>query len=558
MEYDRPEYNIIESQHNAEGKFTWLRTNKIPLHNKEGKVIGILGTFEDITDEVEAEERLHHYEIITSTVDDMMAILDRDFRFIAVNNAYCNVYGVTRDDMLGKNLQEFAEPDIFVGLAKPNIEKALTGLLAQFESWREFPGSQRRYIQHTYYPVFDEKEAVTSIVIKLQDNTEKKKLEDQLQQAQKMEAVGRLAGGIAHDFNNILSVIRGYSDLCLMSMNENDQNRERVVQISEAGQRASRLTEQLLAFSRKQIIQPQPLNVETEVGEIYRMLKRLVGENIEVERVFDKNLWYTIMDRSQLEQVLLNLAVNARDAMTDGGKLTIEVTNHRVDELYQTEQYSVLAGDYVSIAMTDNGIGMSKEIQSHIFEPFFTTKPKEAGTGLGLSTVYGIVKQNKGYISVYSEEGVGTTFKLLFPRCHDVTGALTSETDKTQEELPHGSGTILLVEDDRMLRAMCVSILKDLGYTVLEAGNGDEALNSAERFHGSIDLLLTDVVMPGKSGPETARELEVSHPELKTLYMSGYTEEAIVRHGVLKEGINFVQKPITPKLLAQSVHKLMK
>lgn len=557
MENDRAEYNIIEQQLQADGQQLWLRTNKIPLHDGNGTVIGILGTYEDISEDIETEERLKHYEIITSTVDDLMAIIGHDYCLRAVNSAYLTAYARTREEIIGSYVGDITESGIFEQILKPNIDRALAGHVRQFEGWRVFPGLGRRYVQYTYYPIFDESERVNGIVAKVHDNTTTRKLEAQLQQSQKMEAIGRLAGGIAHDFNNILSVINGYSDLCLFDMTHDDPYRNRLEQINESGRRAARLTQQLLAFSRKQIIQPQPLNLADEIRDINRMLERLLGEHIEIELIVDEQLQPAVMDRSQFEQVVLNLCVNAKDAMPNGGKLTIEIRNHTVSEEYEAGRYAVLTGDYVKFSLTDTGQGMNPKTMARIFEPFFTTKPKETGTGLGLSTVYGIIKQNKGYVSVYSELDKGTTFQLLFPRSTETIGTIQARAETESSELIKGTGTILLVEDDTSLRNMCVTILKELGYTVLEAGNGQEAIDSASRFHGKIDLLLTDVVMPGINGPETARILSSKHNDLRVLFMSGYTEDAIVQHGVLDEGIHFMQKPITPKVLSREVHSIL-
>lgn len=559
MDAGLAEYNIIEPQRNAKGEQTWLNTNKIPLHDNSGKVIGILGTFEDITSRIRTEETLKHYETITATIDDLVAIVDTNHTYKAVNEAHYHAYGIKRENIIGKTIVELIGEEIYEGLVKEKINQALQGKTVIYETWRDFPYWGKRYLHTTYFPLFSENgDEVIGVVSKIRDMTKHKKLEAQLQQSQKMEAIGRLAGGIAHDFNNILSVINGYSDLCLMKMEKDHSCLSHVEMIKDSGLRAARLTEQLLAFSRRQIIKPERMNLADELSAINQMLVRLLGEHIHVELRSEKTVWDVKLDRSQLEQVVMNLAVNARDAMPDGGKMTIDLANISCEEDSNDitfKNYALAPGDYVVLAISDNGIGMSPEVLQRIYEPFFTTKDKNKGTGLGLSTVYGIMKQNHGYISAYSEIGKGTTFKLYFPRCKEGknTGALRLDDDR--DMVATGKETILLVEDDKALRQLCVVILTDLGYTVLEASDGKEAIETSNRFHGRIDLLLTDVVMPMLNGPETAKILTAQHPAMGVVFMSGYTENAIVHHGVLDEGIIFIHKPIARKALARTVRK---
>ena len=386
----------------------------------------------------------------------------------------------------------------------------------------------------------------------------RKKLEKQLVHAQKLEAVGRLAGGVAHDFNNILSVINGYTELMLLELDEESPFKKRIEIIHSAGQRASRLTQQLVAFSRKQIINPKLVHLGKELHETNRMLVRLLGEDISTLIHLSKDIWLIKMDQSQLEQIIVNLAVNARDAMPDGGKLIFEAVNIYLKDPFTDDRYEVIPGEYVMLSVSDTGCGMTKEVQDRIFEPFFTTKELNKGTGLGLAMVYGIVKQNNGYISVYSEEGQGTTFKIYIPKS-DVQEQTPVQTfrDNSSIALQKGKETILLVEDEVHVREMCVTILTQLGYTVLEATNGKDAAQVSSRYHGTINLLVTDVVMPEMNGPEIAQYLRQQYPELKVLFMSGYTENTIVHHGVLDDHINFLQKPVTPDALAIAVRKVL-
>lgn len=395
---------------------------------------------------------------------------------------------------------------------------------------------------------------VTESMLAEQDKT---RLTEQLQQSQKMESIGRLAGGVAHDFNNILSVINGYAEICLLKMEKDHPLREEIQIILESGKRAARLTQQLLAFSRKQIIRQELLDVNREIDNIRKMLDRLLGEDIEIEVFKNKELWPVKIDRSQLEQVILNLSINARDAMPTGGKLTIETTNVSLGEAYMKNHYNITPGDYVMLAISDNGQGMDNETKKHIFEPFFTTKEQGKGTGLGLATVYGIIKQNNGEIQVYSEPGQGTTFKIYMPRSEEINETKEDASRQEDKKLSRGTETIMLVEDDEMVRKMSIDILTELGYTVLEAKNGEDALQICDRYHGTIDLLLTDVVMPKVNGVELAAKMADLCPKTKVLFMSGYTENAIVKHGVLAEDVNFIHKPVTPQSLSQAVRKVL-
>ncbi len=378
---------------------------------------------------------------------------------------------------------------------------------------------------------------------------------EKFRQAQKMEAVGRLAGGVAHDFNNLLTVINGYTDLSVRRVEQHSAIHRNLEEIRKAGERASSLTRQLLAFSRQQVLQPRVLNLNAVVRDMEKMLRRLIGEDVELMTRLEEDLFSVKADPGQLEQVVLNLGINARDAMPKGGKLTITTANIYLDEQYADTHITVQPGVYVQLTVSDNGCGMTREVQKNIFEPFFTTKELGKGTGLGLSTVYGIVKQSGGNIWVYSELGQGTTFKIYLP----VVEEETVETDNRAQESyhPHGVETILLVEDDDMVRRMTREVLEISGYTVLEAATGGEAVRFCEHHAESIQLLLTDVVMPQLSGKELADGLTLVRPEMKVLFMSGYTDEAIVHHGVLKEGTAFIQKPFTSSALARKVREIL-
>jgi signal transduction histidine kinase/CheY-like chemotaxis protein len=375
--------------------------------------------------------------------------------------------------------------------------------------------------------------------------------EEQLRQSQKMEAIGSLAGSIAHDFSNILSVVLGYTETVLADLKPDDPVREDVREIAIAGERARVLTRQLLAFSRQQVLEPKLLDLNEVFSAMLQMLRRLVGEDIELAFVPGTDLGAVRVDPSQIEQVLLNLVVNARDAMPAGGKLTVETSSVVLDERYADDHYGIEPGAYVLLAVSDMGIGMDSATRARIFEPFFTTKEKGKGTGLGLSTVFGIVKQSGGTIWVYSEPGHGTTFKIYLPRLDGVPSFVPQAA--LPNVSPRGSETVLLAEDDAQVRDLVSTTLRRNGYRVLEAGNGNEALAMAERYRGGIDVLLSDVVMPGMGGRPLWEKLLPRRPKMKVLFMSGYTDDAIVHYGVQKSELAFISKPIVPRVL---LHKL--
>jgi PAS domain S-box-containing protein len=396
---------------------------------------------------------------------------------------------------------------------------------------------------------------VGAVLAQARLSKQRQRLEAQYHQAQKMEAVGRLTAGIAHDFNNLLTAINGFAELMQFELWPEDPLQELLAKILHSGRRAADLVRQLLAFSRNQISEPQVLDLNVVVSEMGHMLRRIITENIELETSLTPDLWAVKADLAQIEQVIVNLAVNARDAMPAGGKLVIKTANLVLDEAYVARHLEAQPGEHVLVAVTDTGMGMSEEVQAHLFEPFFTTKELGKGTGLGLATVYGIVKQSGGHVWVESEEGQGTTFKIYLPRARETARAALPP--RSMADMPWGGETVLLVEDDEGVRDLAGRVLRSQGYNVLEAQDGQEALRVSAFPPSPIDLLLADVVMPGISGKVLADQLTQTRPDLKVLFMSGYTDEEIVQHGVLEPGIVLLQKPFNPMALARKVRQVL-
>jgi PAS domain S-box-containing protein len=396
---------------------------------------------------------------------------------------------------------------------------------------------------------------VHDITDRRKSEEEKRRLQEQLVQSQKMEAVGQLAGGIAHDFNNLLTAITGYSELLLGELPPEDLRRSHAEEIRKAGERAASLTQQLLAFSRRQVLEPKILDVNTVVSDIERMLRRLIGEHIELKTRKEPDLWRVRADPGQIEQAILNLVINARDAMPRGGTLAIDTVNQTIDESFASAHVPTLPGDYVVVAVSDTGIGIPDEVKARLFEPFFTTKERGKGTGLGLSTTYGIIKQSGGYLWCESEVGRGTTFRVFLPRVDEPV--TQPEARAIQPPIHPGDETVLLVEDEPEVRSLVQRILKTQGYTVVTAANPDEALAVAREFKGTIQVMVTDVVMPGMSGLQLAERLLPTRPNMRVLFVSGYTHESIGHQGVLDPGTAFLQKPFTPNALARKVREVL-
>jgi two-component system, cell cycle sensor histidine kinase and response regulator CckA len=411
------------------------------------------------------------------------------------------------------------------------------------------------WLETSKIPLHDGEGRVVGVLGVWQDITARRRLEEQLRQSAKMEAVGQLAGGVAHDFNNILTIINGYSDLLLGHFVDDDPRRDLVSKIQKAGVRATRLTRQLLAFSRKSVLAPVVLNLNDIVADLGRLLAPLIGEDIHLRVRSAADLWRVKVDPGEMEQVVMNLAINARDAMRHGGDLTIETSNVVLDGTFAITHGDLRPGEYVMLSVSDTGCGMDAKTRERIFEPFFTTKGSDKGTGLGLAMVYGMVKQSGGYIDVYTELDHGSTFKIYLP--HHREGTALRKSEQGCRAAPRGTETILLTEDEEGVRTLTRQILERCGYTVLEACQGQDALAICKTHSERIHLLITDVVMPNMSGPQLAERILLDRPGMKVLYLSGYTDDAVVRHGVLKGQAPFLQKPFSADTLSQKVRETL-
>ncbi len=481
-----------------------------------------------------------------------ITIGDLSGRVVEANDTFLKLTGYTRDDLRSREIDVSQ-------VTAPESRHLDTVALKQLNATGVALPWEKEYIRKDGSRV-----PVLVTVVRLDDNqnislsldlSERKKLEQQLRQAQKLEAIGSLAGGIAHDFNNLLSVILSYSSLILDQLRPGDPVRADVEEVKRAGERATDLTRQLLAFSRQQRLQPKILELNPILAGMDKMLRRLLGESIELSLLTFARIGNIYADPTQIEQIVMNLAVNARDAMPSGGKLAIETSNVVLDADYTATHHGLSPGPYVMVAVSDTGIGMDAAVRERIFEPFFTTKEAGKGTGLGLATVFGIVKQSNGHIWVYSEPGKGTAFKVYFPRTDRIAEASTL-TLPPVENL-RGAETVLLVEDDEQVRILARSILGRNGYNVLEAQNGGEAFLVCEQYPATIHLLLTDVVMPRMSGKQLSERLTPLRPEMKKLFMSGYADNSIVHHGVLDAGVDYIQKPLTPDALLRKIREVL-
>ncbi len=541
------------------GAWLVLESTSSVIQDTDGKPEKLIIVNRDVTERKRAEETLRRLETgFRSVVEDAPYGIYRANtagRFLQVNPALQKMLGYeSTEELLSKDL-----PTEIFGHSEEY--QRLTELLTRTEEIKDLEMEWKRKdatpitVRCSGRRVADENGALAYFEAFAEDVTEKRILERQLRMAQKMEAIGRLSGGIAHDFNNLLGVIIGYSRVLKRELGANNPQAEHALEIEKAGQRAASLTKQLLAFSRQQVLSPAVLNLNTLAADMEKMLPQLLGEDIEVSLLLDPELGNVKADQSQIEQVIMNLAVNARDAMPMGGKLKIETSNVELDQTYVRSHPGSKLGSFVLLAVTDTGTGMDPATLTHIFEPFFTTKELGKGTGLGLATVYGIVKQSNGYIGLESTVGKGTSFQIYLPR-HAGQPVVDDLKIESPENL-RGTETILLVEDSEPLRKLAKTFLESRGFRVLSAESGEDALQVAARFGGAFDLLLTDVVMPGINGRILAENLLLRQPGMKVLYMSGYTDSFIAGHGVLDPGIHLLHKPFIEEVLIRKVREVI-
>ena len=528
------------------------------LMDKEGRPIGAVTVNRDITERKQVEEALRRNEQIlqffVENAPAAIAMFDRDLRYIAASRRYALDYDVGDQPMVGRSIYEVLPAISLSERWHGIIQRSLAGAVekAEEDSFQRTNG-KLEWVRWEVRPWHEPSGEIGGVIFFSELITERKALEEQYYQAQKMEAIGHLAGGIAHDFNNILVPIIGYAELGMMQVAPGEQLYTDLDHIRQAAERAADLTRQILAFSRKQVLQMRLLDLNPLITDFQNMLQRLISETIILQTVLTPDLYPVQADQAQLEQVLLNLTVNARDAMPDGGTLTIETANIYLDESYVQKHVDIhTPGHYVMVAVSDTGYGMDAPTQAQIFEPFFTTKDRGKGTGLGLATVFGIVRQHQGHIWGYSEPNRGTTFKIYLPQAKD-TDPAADATPTIEPGSLYGVETILVVEDEEMVRKLAVETLEAHGYHVLEAANSSHCLHLAAEYDGSIQLLLTDVIMPGLNGYELYQQLLEHQPDLQVLYMSGYTDNVIAHHGILYDGINFLQKPFTILKLLQKV-----
>jgi two-component system cell cycle sensor histidine kinase/response regulator CckA len=551
LEARRPYQSVFRYRNPKTGAVGWLEDHGQGEWDGHGNLVRVSGIILDVTERRQAQEAMARDALLLANVRDAVIVTDLDGVVTYWNEGATRLFGCTAAEMLGRPL---TGPVPEAARARMAAEtRAIRGgkvLEGEWEDYRK--DGSRIWVEAHVSRMLDAAGSPVGILALAHDITAKRALEEQYRQAQKMDAIGQLAGGVAHDFNNLLTVINGYGTLVANSLPPHDPTRDLVGEINKAGERAASLTRQLLAFSRKAVLAPKVFDLNALIIDAEKMLRRVIGEDVHLAAQLQTNLGPVRADPGHLEQVLLNLCVNARDAMPRGGKLTVETREVQLGDTHAGAR----PGKYVLLAVSDTGVGMTEEVRRHLFEPFFTTKEAGKGTGLGLATVHGIVKQSGGHIEVDSEVGVGTTIKVYLPRAAPPAGTGRSSIHGP-EALPHGTERLLLVEDDEGVRALSRHILRSCGYTLLEAASGDEALRLARGIRGPIHLLVTDVVMPGLGGRELAERLLESHPGAKVLYLSGYTDDAVVRHGVREVGVQFLQKPYTPAALAQKVREVL-
>ncbi len=547
-----------------DGSVFWANGTMTVRRDHEGKVCGFVKVVRDLTERKRAETELQkNLEAIQLRDRAIRAVSqgilitdphDSDNGIIYASPGFENLTGYRTDEVVGMNSRFLFGPKTDREVVKQLLEVSQSRKPTTVEILNYRKCGTPYWSAVSVTPVNNDQGELVHFVEVHTDITERRILEEQVRQSQKMEAIGQLASGVAHDFNNLLTIIFGYGEILLNSLPANDPQRELVSEICHAGERAAGLTRQLLSFSRQTVMELKVLSFNTVVQEAEKLLRRIVGEDIRLATILDPNIGRVRVDPHQMGQVLLNLAVNARDAMPRGGHLTIETKNVELDEAYVNTHVEVQAGRHAVLSVSDNGTGMIPEVRARIFELFFTTKPVGKGTGLGLSVVHGIIKQCSGQIGAYSEPGIGTTFKIYLPTVDEAIASVTDIHAPTKEQV---NETVLVVEDEDGVRKIAVRALQSQGYHVLEADSGKQALQVVTGHNGRIDILVTDVVMPEMSGRQLAESLRMRLPELKILYQSGYTDDAVIRHGILEAEVAFLQKPYTPMNLIKKVREVL-
>ena len=555
--YREEQYRLITK----DGQMKWMAATWGPMHDETGRQIGVQGIERDITERKLADEALRESERrfrgLLEHVQLAAALFDINGNYVFVNDYALAVTGWTREELMGHHINEFQPPDQHDRIHKLLDSLARTG---EPEHWfAEIPlltkDGKRRCLQVNSVALHDSNGKVVAIASLGADVTDHRALQERYLQSQKLESLGTLAGGVAHDFNNLLTVINGYSDMVFRSLGEGDPVRPKIDEIRKAGERAAELTQQLLAFSRRQIAQPRPVDLNGMVEESGAMFRSLLGDDIELATRLSRPLGQVMADPGQMHQVLMNLLANARDAMPDGGRVTIETRNVAVASGDLAEHPEATPGSCVLLAVSDTGVGIDEEVRAHLFEPFFTTKGLGKGTGLGLSTVYGIVKQSRGWISVCSDVGKGATFKIYLPRIDRDHAAREEEPQAVTARGNHE--TVLVVEDQKEVRGLATAILESLGYCALSAADGPAALALAAVHEGPIDLVLTDVVLPGMNGKQLAERLKLLRPGMAVLFTSGYSQDVIAHRGVLDREVAYIPKPYSPRDLATKVREVL-
>jgi PAS domain S-box-containing protein len=546
------------------GATFWAIVTITDIHDSFGQHIGFANVTRDITERKQAEDLLRASEerlrlLVEGVQDYAIIMLDPTGKVATWNQAAQRLTGYQAKEIIGQHFACLSTADdVASGLPERILQQAVAQGRYEEEGWRARNDGSRFWGNVVITALLDAAGTLRGFASVSRDLTQHRRaqeLENHLRQAQKLEVVGQLAAGVAHDFNNLLTIISGNSADLLGMLPSNDPKREAVKAISEAGERAAGLTRQLLSFSRQAVLETKVLDPNEVVKETEKLLRRIIEEDILLTAVLDPNISRIKVDPVQMAQVLMNLAVNARDAMPQGGKLSIETSDIQLDEAYAAQHSDCQPGRYVKVAVSDNGCGMTPEVVAHIFEPFFTTKGPGKGTGLGLATVYGIVRQSGGSIDLDTEPGHGTTFKIYLPAVDEPLDPLAH--DQSAAKVTGGAETVLVVEDEDDVRAIAVVALQTQGYTVLHAESGEQALRIIEKHQGRIDLLVTDVVMPGMSGRELAEALCLQYPSLKVLYLSGYTDDSVIRHGILQADVALLQKPYTPLSLARKVREVL-